>query len=1124
MKKFCFFLAIAIACTLSFTIRDSFSQGFNSITTPDGVNLTAVGNSGKLYRSASSGATWVSIPNGSVNMNSVTSFGNDVWIAANGGTVYKTQKTISPLTPYSAGTSEHLRSIVFVSSSIGFACGDNGTIVKSTDGGLTWFSSNSGVSSVQLNSISFRNSSDGIVAGNGGVIYTSSNGGSTWNSVSSGTTNNLLKAKYFSDGISVVGEYGTLLMYNGSWSAVDSKTKTDIRGVAGTNIGNVHICGGGGFIRNNIGGNTRFRNFETNPMMANLVDIHFYDANNGWAVSSLNGVIIYTTNGGSTWSMPSGASVTLSWVQKLSASGGIGNNLCEHPFNRDVMFVVYGTTVYRSGNRGENWSNIGTITGGGSTHSFYVSPLDTNIWVAAVTGSPDKVKRTTNYGATWTDILGANFSNYGQPLEMDQNDPSKYYFAPDGGGFYRSTDNGASFQEISGNYPFRSPCDIIVMWDSSQVVYVADGVTGSGLAELFKSTNNGVNWTKVLTVASSSEIPSMCNSAFDQSTFWATNWSGGQFYKTTTHGDTWFLHSTQSSSGWGSDVCREDPTVVLKGTYGSPTWLTTNSGANFISTTVGGGAGAGIIVPDRGYMLNMQTGALFKMNMVYNDVTVTQQVDVQALSLGTLGVGYFSSPTTNPTGTVKNNNGVASATFSVTRRITPGSYVSTKTVTNLAANTSTGVTFDPWTFETGTTYTVKDSVYISNDEVPSNDVLSGTLTPYIGEVSYKVNQQFSTVTFPPTGWATSGSGTMRWMYDPVSGYGNGTGSSKYDFWNAPNGTTQYLATSSFTASVAGDSLSYDYAYSPYSGSTDSIIIETSTNGGSTYSVLVRLYGNTSASGQFALNTAPSYGSVFTPTSSEWGSKAWSLPTGTNRIRFKARSGFGNNFYIDNIAVRSGSIFTQMNVKIAPEGFLSFNKLNMRDTVRVYLRNNTTPFAVVDSAVSVIDSVSFVAPCVFKNVNTGNYYIQVIHRNAIETWSKSGGEAVTKGIFSLYDFTTAASQAYGNNLTSVSSYWLMYSGDVNRDGSVDGTDLLDIDNDAFVYESGYRPTDLNGDGAIDATDLALADNNASNFISKITPIGAPSASDTDRARMKSSTESYRNNAKKDNNRTVSPGIK
>ncbi|MBL8008303.1 MAG: hypothetical protein JNJ56_12300, partial [Ignavibacteria bacterium] len=133
-------------------------------------------------------------------------------------------------------------------------------------------------------------------------------------------------------------------------------------------------------------------------------------------------------------------------------------------------------------------------------HTFFVSAADTNVWLCAVEASPDKVMRTTNYGATWTTPpIAMNFSSYGEPLQNDPNNPSVFYFAPDGGGFYKSTNNGATFTEISGSYPFRSPCDILVAYDNSNVIFLADGITGSGVADLFKSTNGGVNWTKVFT-------------------------------------------------------------------------------------------------------------------------------------------------------------------------------------------------------------------------------------------------------------------------------------------------------------------------------------------------------------------------------------------------------------------------------------------------------------------------------------------------------------------------------------------------------------------------------------------------------------------------------------------------
>jgi hypothetical protein len=339
--------------------------------------------------------------------------------------------------------------------------------------------------------------------------------------------------------------------------------------------------------------------------------------------------VIKTTNGGTSWDLTAGATVAFNWVQKSPSSGGIGNNLCMHPYDRNTAYVVYGNKVYVSRDRGDNWTQISTISIGSRAHSFYVTPLDTNVWVAAIESTPDKVVRSTDYGATWNTILSYNFSSYGQPLEMDQNIPGTFYYAPDGTttGFFRSTDNGATFTSVSNSNPFTSPCDIIVMWDSSKVLYVGDDG-----ADIFKSTNNGVNWSLVKP-GSSSEVPSMCNSVFDQSICYATTWGSSQVYRTLNHGDNWNIVSVNSGSGWGSDLCHEDPTVVLTGNYGAQAYLTTNGGANFFNINAGlGGAGAGIMVPERGWMLNMQTGSLYKLNITYSVLTSTNENQISSVA------------------------------------------------------------------------------------------------------------------------------------------------------------------------------------------------------------------------------------------------------------------------------------------------------------------------------------------------------------------------------------------------------------------------------------------------------------------------------------------------------------
>jgi len=63
---------------------------------------------------------------------------------------------------------------------------------------------------------------------------------------------------------------------------------------------------------------------------------------------------------------------------------------------------------------------------------------------------------------------------------------------------------------------------------------------------------------------------------------------------------------------------------------------------------------------------------------------------------------------------------------------------------------------------------------------------------------------------------------------------------------------------------------------------------------------------------------------------------------------------------------------------------------------------------------------------------------------------------------------------------------IYTGDVNQDGIVDGTDAAAIDNDAYNFVTGYAVSDLTGDEVVDGSDAAIADNNVSNFVGKITP--------------------------------------
>lgn len=178
----------------------------------------------------------------------------------------------------------------------------------------------------------------------------------------------------------------------------------------------------------------------------------------------------------------------------------------------------------------------------------------------------------------------------------------------------------------------------------------------------------------------------------------------------------------------------------------------------------------------------------------------------------------------------------------------------------------------------------------------------------------------------------------------------------------------------------------------------------------------------------------------------------------------------------------------LNLTMFIEGFYdSGSNVQASDTITVELRNTASPFASEDAASAVVSSTgnSFLK---FGTAPDGNYYIVVRHRNSIETWS-AVPKALSRSTPQNFILSLTSSQAFGGNQKLVDNSplrYAVYSGDVNQDRTIDGTDVSLIDNDASNFVSGYVTTDLTGDNFVDGTDFAIADNNAANFISAIVP--------------------------------------
>src|ERR1035437_3906624 len=233
-----------------------------------------------------------------------------------------------------------------------------------------------------------------------------------------------------------------------------------------------------------------------------------------------------------------------------------------------------------------------------------------------------------------------------------------------------------------------------------------------------------------------------------------------------------------------------------------------------------------------------------------------------------------------------------------------------------------------------------------------------------------------------------------------------------------------------------------------SNNEDQFRIDRSTDGGNTWSYLA---------------PAPKNSTSYTDTVTT---------TNTYYYRVRTENTFGNSAF-SNTANYNFIASVQLSLTALIEGL--YNGISMvSDLVTVELHNTTFPYSFVDSKKGVLNTTGVGTFNFTTAVNGISYYIVVKHRNAIETWSAAGNTFTSSAL--SYNFTTASTQAYGNNLLLKDGKYCLYSGDVNHDNSVNLLDLIAVDNDNSNIVSGYVNTDINGDNNVNLLDLIIVDNN------------------------------------------------
>ncbi|PCJ82432.1 MAG: hypothetical protein COA57_13315 [Flavobacteriales bacterium] len=89
-----------------------------------------------------------------------------------------------------------IHSLAFFNSSKAVGVGQYGAMIKTSDGGNSWWELQSGIYT-DLNDVHFTDAMNWFAVGNSGIMLNSTDGGETWQIISSGTQINLKKIRFY---------------------------------------------------------------------------------------------------------------------------------------------------------------------------------------------------------------------------------------------------------------------------------------------------------------------------------------------------------------------------------------------------------------------------------------------------------------------------------------------------------------------------------------------------------------------------------------------------------------------------------------------------------------------------------------------------------------------------------------------------------------------------------------------------------------------------------------------------------------------------------------------------------------------------------------------------------------
>ena len=336
------------------------------------------------------------------------------------------------------GTGTELLNLHFVSPEVGWVVGRGSTILKTTDGGLSWIAQQPEING-DFTSVFFVDEDWGWVGGYDGQIIFTSNGGKKWVTQNSDT-------KYSIESLFFTGRFL-------GYAAVND-------------FGNRRI---GYILQTTDGGVCWEKAVEKNG--AGFIDIHFEGKEIGWAIGS-NGLLYRTTDSGSEWIEK--RNLTSYWLFSVFFRGKVG-------------WAVGGNSksdiILKTTDGGLNWnkvrnSNQNSLLAG----SFFLS--EDLGWVCGENGV---ILRTNDGGKSWRKIE-SNTSNHLWEIFFVDNTG---YIVGDKGTVLKYT-----YDTANKKLELLSPAggEQWKIGSVKEILWKSEGITDIRIEYSF---NNGASWNEI---------------------------------------------------------------------------------------------------------------------------------------------------------------------------------------------------------------------------------------------------------------------------------------------------------------------------------------------------------------------------------------------------------------------------------------------------------------------------------------------------------------------------------------------------------------------------------------------------------------------------------------------------